>query len=333
MSDAGDKKTTGIITLQTLNGESITIENNELLPDTYDRFKLYVMEKCGIQLDSSNATTLLIVSNGVLLDSTNYKKPNLTENEHYILMLTSNTSFESETSHNEQKFDCYGDNTDDSDNEDNENDDAYTLKDLEIIEEKVLFKDTEAGKFVAKLAKKIVASSEYPPLPEIPQEYLQGLMEIGLSENRARNALLKNRMRIDEASNYAFDHFGDPEEDILITPREYAEMMGRMGVGPRVCSPAVLVEYFAKRMKGFGLPVGCIPTNVKVSMNESSLNLLDDVLLKLELGGIDNVISAGPVQSAIKGFLEDPLNFVPDDEQIEIFSPYIEKVVKKIRLN
>lgn len=333
MSDAGDTKTTGVLTFQTLTGESITTENNDLVPDTYDRFKHYVMEKCSIKLESDDPSTLVIVSNGVLLDSTTYKKPNLTENELYVLLLVPKASLESETRHNEEKFDCYGDDPNDSDAEGNEDEDVYTLNDLEIIEEKVQFKDTEAGKFIAKLAKRIVVKEEYPALPEVPPECVAMFMEWGLSEIRAKNALIKCGMDVSMASNYVFDHGDDPREEVLITPREYAEMKGHMGSGPRIYSPADLVRYFADSMGMKGLPVGCLPTNVSVTMNETSLSILDDVFMDLASKGLGDVISFVPVQNAIKGFLEDPMNFVPDDEQIEILSPFIENLAKSVRLN
>lgn len=327
MTDTGDKKTTGFITLQTMSGESIVIENNDKVPDTYDRFKAFIMDKSGISLGADSTEALVIVSNGVVLDSTTYKKPNLTENEHYILLLVSKASLESEVEHQKLHFNAYGDNANDSDDEDNENDRIYTIKDLEITEEKVQFKDTDAGKFVAKLARMIVA--EYPPLPEVRRDLIEQLMCIGLSEVRATNALLKNGMNVERAADYALTNFENASDEVLITPREYANSQG---LGLRIYESESLVEHFMREMESKKIPLECVPFNVKVPMSGKGLGILDMVFSILKIKGFDKALSTECVCSAIRSFLEDPINFVPTEEQVEILYPYIEHVSKSIRL-
>lgn len=339
---SGDSNTTnksaGFITLQTVNGKSIIIENDDLIPDTFDKFKSYIMTKCNITLTDESPDTLLIISNGVILDSTTYKKPNLIENEHYILLLVSKSSFETVSSRQKHTFDAYGDNTSDSDTEEIENENAYTLRDLEIIEEKLKFTDTEAGKFLSRLSKKLIESGKYPPLPEVPMEGLLMLTSMGLSEIQAKNALLKSGMSIEEASNYAFDHMGEPSEEVLITPQEYARLQslrfgGGGGGGARIMEGNVLVGYLVQNMEAKGMPLECVPFAPKYPMGDDGLILLDNIFLVMKSKGIGDVLSIGCVQNAIRGFLEDPVGFVPSDDQIEILAPFIERASKAIRLN
>ena len=345
-------KSAGSITLQTIGGYSVVTENNESVPDTYKDFETFVMEKTKIALPADSPESLVIVSKGVVMGPDTYKKPNLSENELYILILAPKSAITSEAAYASKDFSSYLDTLSNNESngnnkkeeeeeeeeegeEEEEEEEVYDLNDLEVVEEKIPFKGTVAGKYLTKLAKLLVpAPAEYPPLPQIPDKLVAALTGMGLSETRARNALLRNGMNPDAAANYCFEHWDDPREEVIITPKEYAEMRGRSSMGgPRLCPPEYVVEHFADKMGSMDIPLECLPLNVKTQMTERGLSAVDNVCSAILSQSFLDTLKIESAQSAVRGFLEDPLNFVPNDEQIEILSPFIEKAAKRVHLS
>ena len=70
---------------------------------------------------------------------------------------------------------------------------------------------------------------EVRPLPEVQPSLIRQLQDIGITEVKARNALLLCQMNLDRAADYALTH-NDPEDEVPITAERYWRAMGR----PRV---------------------------------------------------------------------------------------------------
>eukprot|EP01028_Stygiella_incarcerata_P012542 TRINITY_DN781_c1_g1_i1.p1 TRINITY_DN781_c1_g1~~TRINITY_DN781_c1_g1_i1.p1 ORF type:complete len:205 (+),score=51.98 TRINITY_DN781_c1_g1_i1:97-711(+) len=87
-----------------------------------------------------------------------------------------------------------------------------------LLVDAALMNENEALEWMTGGSKKEVVENT---IPEVPEELVGRLMEMGFSENYCRRALLFSRLDTSRASEFLIEHIGDPNMD---EPLQYHEM-------------------------------------------------------------------------------------------------------------
>lgn len=157
-------------------------------------------------------------------------------------------------------------------------------------------------------------------LPDVPGSLVQQLVDMGFSEVRARNALLRSRMNLARAAEYALTHNG-PEEDVPITAEQYQRIAG----SSRSSGGGARLVVAMTRARGI-LPEDALPLRLPKDIDPSGVErvrpfwmaLLADPRFRAALA------ENAAVRRDFRRFLEDPLGFSsPSQASVTMVGPIL----------